>query len=145
MLSCASQRGKIFIVEVVCDRSSIMADEEPLSSSVRVFMIEKEALWYEFQHVNSQQGSNSEGNLWADVLSARALSQDGAGPSGRHQDEVDSDNIEVVYSEEAPDNTETEVLEVESDAESIPGEGMLLKNPRSTVKREDIKAMKVYV
>ena len=31
------------------------------------------------------------------------------------------------------------MLSVESDAESHPGEGMLLKNPRSSVKAEDIK------
>ena len=31
------------------------------------------------------------------------------------------------------------MLEVESDAESHPGEGMLLKNPRKSVKTEDIK------
>ena len=73
------------------------------------------------------------------MLSARALSQEGAGPSGRPQDDVDFDDIEVVHSTEAPYNTETEVLEVESNAESHPGEGMLLKNLRSTMKTKDIK------
>ena len=32
-----------------------------------------------------------------------------------------------------------EVLEAESDAESHPGEGMLIKNPKSSVKTEDVK------
>ena len=53
MLSCARQRGGVFIVEVVCDRSSIMAGKEPSSPSIRVFMIEEEALWYEFEHADS--------------------------------------------------------------------------------------------
>ena len=72
------------------------------------------------------------------MLSARAISQDGVGPSGCHQDEVNSNDIEVIYFEDAPDNTETEVLEDEFDAKSHSGEGMLLKNPRSSVKTEDI-------
>ena len=38
-----------------------------------------------------------------------------------------------------PINAETEMLEVKSDAGSHPGVGMLLKNPRSSVKTEDIK------
>ena len=54
-------------------------------------------------------------------------------------DEVDSNDVEVIYFEEALTNTETAVLEVESDVESHPGEGMLLKNPRLSVKTEDIK------
>ena len=77
MLSCARQREGLAITEVVCDCSSILADEEPLSPSVRVFMTEKEALWYEFEHVDSQQGSSSKGNLEADMPSTRALSQEG--------------------------------------------------------------------
>ena len=71
--------------------------------------------------------------------SAKALSQAEAEPSGRDTDEVDSDDAEVVYSEEALDNAVTEVLEAESDAGSHAGEGILLKNPRSSVKIEDIK------
>ena len=63
-------------------------------------MTKKEALWYKFEHVDSQQGSSSEGNLWADVLSARAFSQAGAGPSGRVAKVVDSEETEEVYSEE---------------------------------------------
>ena len=62
--------------------SALIMDQDPLSPEVRVFMIEEEALWYEFRHVDSQQGSSSEGNLWADMPSARALSQARAGPSG---------------------------------------------------------------
>ena len=61
-------------------------------------------------------------------------------------EEVDSDDIEVVYSEEAPVNTETELLEVESDVESHPGKGMLLKNPRSSMKTEDMKVWRyIYI
>ena len=92
-----------------------MSDKNSLSPGVRVFMSEKEALWYEFEHGFSRQGSNSEGNLWVDVPSARALSQTRAGPSGLDTEEVNSDDVEVVYSEEAPDIAMTEVLETESD------------------------------
>ena len=46
-------RGREFIVEVVCDQSFKMVDQDPLSPEVRVFMIEEEALWYKFEHVNS--------------------------------------------------------------------------------------------
>ena len=73
------------------------------------------------------------------MSSAKVLSQAGAGPSGRDTNKVHSDDVEAVYSEEAPGNAETEMLEIESDAKSYPGEGMLLKNPRSSVKTEDIK------
>ena len=61
-------KGEVFIVEVVCNQSSIMADEKPSSSSIRVFMTEEEALWYEFAHVDSQLGSSSKGNMLATVL-----------------------------------------------------------------------------
>ena len=54
MLSCARQRGGLAITEVVYDRSSIMVGKEPSSPSVRVFMIEEKALWYEFEYVDSQ-------------------------------------------------------------------------------------------
>ena len=116
-----------------------MSDSESLSSGVRIFMSEKEAFWYEFEHIFSQQGSSLEGNPWVDVPSARALSQIGAGPSGQDTDEVEFDDVEVVYSEEAPNIAMTEVLKTESDAGSHPGEGMLLKNLRSSVATEDIK------
>ena len=74
-------------------------------------MTEEEALWYEFGHVDSQQGSSSEGNLWVDMPSARALSQGGARPSGQNTKEVDSDNLEVVYSEGTPGDAKIEILE----------------------------------
>ena len=83
-----------------------MSEEEGSSPNVRVFMTEKEALWYEFEHGFSQLGSSSEGNPWVDLLSARALSQVRAGPSGRNMEDVESDDIEVVYSEKVPVNTE---------------------------------------
>ena len=127
------------LFEVGCDQGNTFVDQDPPYPEVRVFMTEKEALFYEWDCGVSQQESSSKGNLWSNVPSARALSQDDAGPSGHHVDEVDSDDIEVVYSKEALANTKTEVLEVESDVESHPGEGMLLKNPRSSVKTEDIK------
>ena len=72
--SCAGQREKVCIAEVVCDQAFIMSDDESLSLGVRVFMTEKEALWYEFEHGFSQYGSSSEGKPWEDVLSAKALS-----------------------------------------------------------------------
>ena len=53
-LSCTGQRGKFCIAEVMCNRGSIMLDDESLSLGVRVFMTEKEALWYEFEHSFSQ-------------------------------------------------------------------------------------------
>ena len=77
--------------------------------------------------------------------SARALSLVEAGPSGRlvEESEADSKEIEVVYSEEAPGNVEAVVLQgnegVEPVVESHPDEGMLLKNPRSTVTKEEVK------
>ena len=63
-----------------------------------------------------------------------------AGPSGQLTEEVDfeDDDAEV-------DLEETQVLaavtatDTESDLESHPGEGMLLKNPRSGVVPEDVK------
>ena len=45
--------------------------------------------------------------MLAAVLIARALSQDAAGPSGRRLDEVDSDDIEVVYSENLSGHVDT--------------------------------------
>ena len=83
-------------------------------------MSEKKALWYEFEHSFSHQGSSSEGNLWADMPSARALSQARARPSGQDIEEVDSDNIEVVYSEKTPNVAMTEVSEAESNTGSHP-------------------------
>ena len=107
------------------------------SPEVRVFMTEEEVLWHEFEHGFSQQGSSSEGNPCAGIPSARVLSEAGAGPSGRVTENVDSDGDEV-------DSEETQVLatatatDAESDLESYPGEGMLLKNPKSGVVPEDV-------
>lgn len=44
-----------------------MSDDNLLSPSVRVYMSEKEALWCEFEHGVSQQGSSSEGNPFSDI------------------------------------------------------------------------------
>ena len=96
-----------------------MSDSESLSTGVKVYMTEKEALWHEFEHGFSQQGSSSEGNLYADIPSARVLSHSGAGPSGRVTEEVDSEETQVLATAVAADT--------ESDLESHPGEGMLLK------------------
>ena len=82
MLVVCRIKGKVLIVGVMCDQTPTMSEEEGSSPNVRVFMTENEALWYEFEHGFSQQGSSSEGNPWVDVPSARALSQAEAGPSG---------------------------------------------------------------
>ena len=116
-----------------------MVDQDPQSPEVRVFMTEKEALFYEWDCGVSQQGSSFEGNLWANVPTAKAFSQDGVRPSGYLMDEADPDDVEVVYSKEVLANSKTEVLEVKSNVESHPGEGMLIKNPKSSVKTEDVK------
>jgi Putative gypsy type transposon len=118
---------------VVCDQVRTMSDSESLSAGVRVFMTEKEALWHEFEHGVSQQGSSSEGNPYAEIPSARVLSETGAGPSGRVTEEVDSDGDEV-------DSEETQIpaTDAESDLESHPREGMLLRNPKSGIVPEDV-------
>ena len=108
---------------------------EGSSPKVRVFMTEHEALWYEFEHGFSQQGSSSEGNPFGDVPSGKALSQTGAGPSSRVTDEVDSDDAEEVDSEETHVVAMTEAIEAEADD---PGEGMLIRNPRLSVMLEDV-------
>ena len=74
-MSCAGKEEVGRVPEVVCDQVSTMSDSESLSTGVRVFMTEKEALWHEFEHGVSQQGSSSEGNPFADIPSARVMSQ----------------------------------------------------------------------
>ena len=55
-------------------------------------------------------------------------------------EEVDSGNDEAkVDSEETQDLATATAIDAESDLESHPGEGMLLKNPRSSVATEDIR------
>ncbi|KAL5567410.1 hypothetical protein UlMin_030574 [Ulmus minor] len=102
-------------------------------------MTEKEALWHEFEHGVSQQGSSLEGNPLGDIPSARVVSQTGAGPSGRVTEEIDSDDVAEVDSEETHVLATAMATDAESDLESHPGEGMLLKNPRSNVVTEDIR------
>ena len=53
--------------------------------------------------------------------SARALSQTKAEPSGQDTEEVNSNDVEVIYSEEAPKVAMIKVLETESDAGSHQG------------------------
>ncbi|KAL5563464.1 hypothetical protein UlMin_033211 [Ulmus minor] len=103
-------------------------------------MTEEEVLWHELEHGVSQQGSSSEGNPFAEIPSARVVSQIGAGPSGRVTEDVDSDGDGAeVDSEETEILATAKALDAESDLESYPGEGMLLKNPRSSVATEDIR------
>ena len=45
MFVVCGAKGEVLLSEVVCDRTCIMSDEESSSPEVRVFMIEKEALW----------------------------------------------------------------------------------------------------
>ena len=82
MVVICGTNWKVVTIEVMYDQVSTMSKREGSSPNVRVFMTENEALWYEFEHGFSQQGSSSEGNPWADLSSARALSQARAGPSG---------------------------------------------------------------
>ena len=100
-------------------------------------------MFYEWECGDSQQGSSSKGALLTAVSSARALSQTGAGLSGHQIVEVDSEEIEVVYSEEAPGNVEAGVLHgikgIEPIVESYLGEGMLLKYHKSIVMNGDVK------
>ena len=79
--------------------------------------------------------------MLAAVPTARALSHDAAGLNIHCLDEVNSDDVEV-YSKSSSGHADTQVLDIVGvgfDAESHPGEGMLLKNPRSGVKAEDIE------
>ena len=62
MLVVYGTNWKAVTIEVMCDQVSTMSEGEGSSLNVRVFMTEKEALWYEFEHGFSQQGSSSEGN-----------------------------------------------------------------------------------
>ena len=102
-------------------------------------MTEEETLWHEFEHGFSQQGSSSEGNPFADISSARKLSHSGAEPSGRLTEEVNSEDDDAeVDSEETHVLATVTTTDAESDLESHPGEGMLLKNPKSGVVPEDV-------
>ena len=69
------KRGQGEDSEVVCDKVITMSNSKSSSPEVRVFMTEEEVLWHELEHGVSQQGSSSEGNPFADIPSARAMSQ----------------------------------------------------------------------
>ena len=117
-----------------------MSEGELLSLEVRVFMTEQEVLWHEFEHGVSQQESSLEGNVWADVTSARALSHTGAGPSGREAEVVDSEETEEVkFGEHAVGNTSPGDEGVEPVIVSQPGEGMLINNPKSNVSSAEVR------
>ena len=90
MFVVCGKKCEVMISEVMCDRSSLMANEVSSSPEVRIFVTEKEALWYKFKHSFSQQGSSSEGNFWVDVPSAKALPQTSTRPSGCVTETVDS-------------------------------------------------------
>ena len=53
------EEPEVKLSEVVCDPTIIMSDSESFSTGVKVYMTEKEALWHEFEHGFSQQGSSS--------------------------------------------------------------------------------------
>ena len=74
-----------------------------------------------------------------DVPCARILSQKEARQSGRVTEEVDSDDAKEVNSEETHVIATTEAAGAESDVESHPGKGMLIKNPRLSVVHEDVR------
>ena len=54
-------------------------------------------------------------------------------------DEVDPNDAEEVDSEETHVIATMEAVEVESNVESHPGEGMLIKNPKSSIVTEDVR------
>lgn len=61
-----------------------MADHEPLSPGVKVFMTKEEALWVEWERgVESHQGSSSKGTFLAIIPKTQVLLSVEAGPSGR--------------------------------------------------------------
>ena len=63
-----------------------------------------------------------------------------AGPSSRLTEEVDSEDDDAkVDSEKTQVLTTDTATDTESDLESHPREGMLLKNPRSGIVPEDVK------
>ena len=72
--------GNLFLVlEVVYDLlGSRMASQDPRYPDVEVSMTKEEALFAEWEHRDSQQGSSSEGSLISLVSSVRGLSHIGA-------------------------------------------------------------------
>lgn len=127
-----------------------MASREPKSPKVTVYMTEEEALWAEMERADSQQGSSFERALFSEVLSARALSQVGVGPSGRQvrDEEFDSEEIEVLYSE--PETVKLELTQGNISIEPVVeesrlGEGILLKNSRSKVTNDELKNVEILV
>ena len=77
--------------------------------------------------------------MFADVPYGRILSQTGVGPSGRVTEQVDTDDAEEVDSENTHFIATTEAAGAESNMESHPGEGILIKNTRSSVVPEDVR------
>ena len=77
-----------------------MAGRAPNSPNVEVFMTKEEALFAEWENVDSQQGSSSEGAHFSSVPSASALSHIRDGLSGRQvgEDEVDSNENDCSFS-----------------------------------------------
>lgn len=78
-------------------------------------------------------------HLWMFPVAGYCPKLEPGGPSGRVTNEVDSDDTEEVDSEETHVVATTKAMEAESDKESHRGEGMLIKNPRSSVMHEDVR------
>ena len=83
------------------------------------------------------------------MLSARALSKVGASSSGQQVglEDVDSEDIEVVYSE--PETIEHEVTQGNTGVEPVieesqPGEGILLENPRFKVTNDELAMLRYF-
>ena len=109
-------------------------------------MTEEEALFTEWERVDTQQGSSSKGALFSFVPSSRALSHIGAILSG-HQvggEKVDFEDIEVVYFEDIVELkvTKGKVGTEPMIEESYPGEGILLKNLRSKVSSDVVNKLR---
>ena len=81
------------------------------------------------------------------MLSARALSHVGSGLSGRQEgeEEFDSEDVEIVYSE--LETIEPEVAQVNVSVEPVleelhPGERILLKNLGSKVTKDEVNFLR---
>ena len=111
-------------------------------------MIEEEALFAEWERADYQQGSSSEGALFNSVPSARALSHFGAGPGGRQvgEKEVDSNEVEVVYSKDLAivesEGTQSDTNVEPVVEESHPGGDIILKHPRLKVTNEELNKLR---
>ena len=125
-----------------------MAGQVPTSPRVEIYMTEEAELFTKWEHTDSQQGSSLEGALFSFVPSTRAVSHTGARPSIQQvgEEEVDSDEIEVVCSEDL-DVVKLEGTHGATDVEPMveerhPREGILLKNPRLKVTEKESRKLR---